>query len=177
MTETGSVFPEHPGLEPRWERRWRGRFRFEIEALRHAGVAPVPDPAALRAGRLAISFDWPLDADTILTLKAVYPDTFPRIRPQVFLVAGLEPWPGQHINPHAGNLCLLGRESRQWMSKWTLRKRLDEQLEDAVRGGGVEDPQGEPAEVWWNTAGPPGACCLIDSAWNPENVRQGTSLR
>ena len=173
-TESGSVFPEYPEFEPRWEQRCPGRFRFEIEELRRTGVTPLPDQDAVRVGQLAITFDWPLDADTILTLKAVYPDTFPRLRPQVFLVAGLESWPRHHINPLAGNLCLLGRESRQWMSKWTLRKLLDEQLGDAIRGGGEEDPQGEPAEVWWNTAGPPGAYCLIDSAWDPKNVRQGT---
>ena len=134
---------------------------------------PVPDPDALRVGRLAVTFDWPLGAD-ILTLKAVYPDTFPRLRPGVFLIDGLDPWPERHVNPHDGNLCLLGRDSRQWMSRWTLRQLLDEQLEDAIRGGGEEDLQGEPAEVWWNSAGAPGAYCLIDSAWDPGNVRQGT---
>jgi len=175
MMDTGldSVFPDYPGLEPRWERRYHGRFHFEIEALRRVGITPEPDPDALRAGRLAITFNWRLDAETTLRLRAVYPDTFPHFRPEVFLISGLEPRPVRHINPIGGNFCLLGRDSRQWMPSWTLCKLLQEQLKDAIRESGNEDPQGEPADVWWNTLGPPGAYCLIDSTWDLKDTREG----
>lgn len=161
-------------LEPRWERRYRGRFRYELAALQDAGITPEPEPDALIAGRLVLTFDWPLDAQTTLRLKAVYPDAFPHIRPQVFLLSGLDPLPTRHRSPVEGNLCLLGRDSRQWMPSWTLYKLLTEQLEDAIRGTGDEDPQAEPEEYWWNALGPAGAYCLIDSAWDLGNEQEGT---
>lgn len=162
------------GLEPRWERRFRGRLRRELDELQHAGITPEPQPDALKVGRLALTFDWPLDGETTLRLKAVYPDAFPHIRPQVFLLSGLDPPPMRHRNPMDGNLCLLGRDSRLWMPSCTLYKLLTEQLEDAIRGTGNEDPQAEPAEFWWNNLGPAGAYCLIDSTWDLEDAQEGT---
>lgn len=182
MTETRDV-PKRPveipaGYEPRWEKRYPGRFRHELDALQSAGVTPEVDGDALTAGQLALTFDWPLDDATTLRLKAVFPDAFPHIRPQVFLISGLDPAPVRHRSPIEGNLCLLGRDSRQWMPSWTLHRLLAEQLEAAVRGAGDEDPQGEPAEYWWNGLNRTGSFCLIDSAWDLADAREGTlSLR
>ena len=148
--------------------------RWELDELQYAGVTPELDLDALNAGRLLLTLDWVLDAQTTLRLKAVYPDAFPHIRPQVFLLSGLDPPPVRHRSPVEGNLCLLGRDSRQWMPSWTLRKLLTEQLDDAIRGTGDEDPQGEPADYWWNSLGPRGACCLIDSTWDLGNEHEGT---
>lgn len=180
MTE--AVKPSHTSLDipaesvPRWERRYRGRLRYELDALRAAGIAPDVDFDALKAGQLALTLDWPLDAGTVLRLKVVYPDAFPHIRPQVFLLSGLDPAPARHRSPMEGNLCLLGRDSRQWMPSWTLYKLLAEQLEKAVRGGGEEDPQGEPAEYWWNGLNRSGSFCLVDSAWDLGGAREGMLL-
>ena len=180
MTE--AVKRSHTSLDipaesvPRWERRYRGRLRYELDALRAAGIAPDVDFDALKAGQLALTLDWPLDAGTVLRLRAVYPDAFPHIRPQVFLLSGLDPAPARHRSPMEGNLCLLGRDSRQWMPSWTLFKLLAEQLEKAVRGGGEEDPQGEPAEYWWNGLNKSGSFCLVDSAWDLGGAREGMLL-
>lgn len=180
MTETGDA-PKPPveipaGSEPRWEKRYPGRLRHELNALQSAGISPEVDGDALEAGQLALTFDWPLDDATTLRLKAVFPDAFPHIRPQVFLISGLDPAPVRHRSPIEGNLCLLGRDSRQWMPSWTLYRLLAEQLEAAVRGAGDEDPQGEPAEYWWNGLNRTGSFCLIDSAWDLADVREGTLL-
>ena len=53
-------------LEPRWEQRYRGRFRHELDAMQSAGITPEVDFDALNAGRLALTFDWRLDAGTTL---------------------------------------------------------------------------------------------------------------
>lgn len=162
------------GLEPRWERDYPGRLRGELNALQYAGIEPEVNLEFLRAGRLVLTFDWPLDSKTSLGLEAVYPDGFPHLRPQVFLLSGLNPMPVRHRSPLGGNMCLLGRDTRQWMPSWTLCKLLSKQLEDAVRGTGDEDPQGEPADYWWNGIGALGAYCLIDSDWDLAGEQDGT---
>lgn len=162
--------------QPRWEKRYPGRLEYELGALRAAGIAPEIDQEALAKGRLFLTFDWPLDATTTLRLQAVFPDAFPHFRPQVFLLSGIDPPPMRHRSPLEGNLCLLGRDTRQWMPSWTLRKLLESQLADAVRGTGPEDPQGEPAEYWWNAINRSGSYCLVDSAWDLAGAAEGTLL-
>jgi hypothetical protein len=172
----GAAVTLPPGIVPRWEQRFPGRFRYELNQLRSRGVTPEVDVAALEAGRLEMSFDWRLDGQTTIRLRAVYPDAFPHTRPQVFLLSGLDNPPVRHLSPVEKNICLLGRDTRQWLPKWSLAKLLSEQLEDALRGTGEEDPQGEPADVWWNMQGVPGAFCLIDSQWALDEVNSGTLL-
>jgi hypothetical protein len=110
------------------------------------------DEVALDKGVLILEFDWPLDGRSI-PLRAIYPDSFPRLRPIVKLRGDTSTFPPRHCSPIDGNLCLLGRDSRQWRQKWTLRNLLESQLQSALTGGGEEDQQGEPAEYWWNHCG------------------------
>lgn len=156
-----------------WEVRFPGRFRAEAKALDAQGVEWKVDQQRLAKGQLAVEVKWPLDAETTLELFAIYPDSFPYARPQVQLRGGLAELPKQHIAPGDGNLCLLGRDTRQWDPAWTLRRLLSEQLEGAVRGSDNEDPQAEPVEVWWNMLGAPGSYCLVDSAWTVGEARLG----
>jgi len=85
-----------------------------------------------------------------------------------------EEYPERHCSPIDGTLCLLGRDSSQWVPSLTLRKLLEEKLEDALNGTGVEDPQGEPMEFWWNTLGLPDSYCLVDSSWGIPESAKGT---
>lgn len=164
--------------KPVWERLGQGRMEFELDDLARAGVVPKIDSDALeKNGQLVLTFAWVLTPETTVELKAVYPDDFPFIRPHVTLLSGLEPWPTQHINPIDGNVCLLGRDSSQWAPSWTLKRLLTEQLAKALLGGGDEDPQAEPAEVWWNCLTVPGSFVLIDSAWDMPAERGSLILR
>ncbi|RUU11538.1 hypothetical protein EOD23_10200 [Mesorhizobium sp. USDA-HM6] len=163
------------GPVPRWEKRYPGRLKYELDALRAAGITPEIDEPALAGGRLSLTFDWPLDNATTLRLQAVFPDAYPHFRPQVFLLAGLDPPPARHRSPMEGNLCLLGRDTRQWTPGWSLCTLLEKQLADSLRGVGEEDQQGEPAEYWWNNLGrDSGSYCLIDSDWTLGDASQGT---
>lgn len=164
------------GPEPRWEKRFPGRFAYELKALIDAGVEPDIDHEALAAGRLVLTFYWPLDAERTLRLQAVFPDSYPHFRPQVYLLSGLDPAPTRHRSPMEGNLCLLGRDTGQWRTSWSLCKLLQEQLGPALDGGGEEDPQGEPAEYWWNALNRSGSYCLVDSSWDLGDVTQGSLL-
>lgn len=154
-------------LTPLWERRWPGLFAQEIAALQaKAGESVRIDEEALASEqRLVVEFDWPLDGGRV-QLRALYPDTFPRLRPTVQVRGDPATFPKRHCSPDEGNLCLLGRDSRQWRQQWTLADLLDHQLADALRDGGEEDPQGEPAEFWWNGHALPNSFCLVDSSWS-----------
>lgn len=160
---------------PVWERRWSGTYQRELAALRDAGVEPVVDADKLRQGVLVIDLIWLVDG-RILPLRATYPDNFPWLRPQVELRSEPEDYPSKHCSPVDGVLCLLGRDTGQWNTSWTLARLLREQLRDALNGTGLGDPQGEPAEFWWNTytleTSP--SYCLVDSSFHPGAPTAGT---
>ena len=122
---------------------------------------------------MVLEFDWPVD-DRQVSLRAAYPDSFPRFRPLVWLQTDREFWPARHCSPIDGNLCLLGRDSSQWVPSLTLRTLLDEQLSNTLNGTGLEDRQGEPAEFWWNSQGSKDSYCLINSDWELGEATCGT---
>lgn len=153
-----------------WERRFPGRQAFEREALRDK-VNALRERVTER-GLWEIEISWRLRDGGNVTLRVLFPDTFPYTRPLVTLLDGIAR-PRRHISPE-GILCLLGRDSRQWTPDWTLSRLLEEQLERALREEGPEDPQGEPVEYWWNHAAGEGNFCLIDSAWSVGGSRCGT---
>lgn len=128
------------------------------------GETLLIDENALATGVLIVSFEWPLGAQSV-PLRATYPDSFPRLRPIVQLEGSPSTFPRRHCGPVCGTLCLLGRDSRQWQNKWTLAQLLDLQLANTLEDSGDEDPQGEPAEYWWNHFGLPGSYFLVDSSW------------
>jgi ThiF family len=150
--------------KPHWDRRFPGRFQWELDAFAEAKVTPQIDRKALADERLELSFEWPL-GDKRIPLRAIYPDGYPNLRPLIYLT---EPSfsPKRHHSPLDGNLCLLGRDTRQWSSSWTVPELLRNQLQAAIENGSDEDPQGEPAEVWWNHGSQLGSYCLIDSGWS-----------
>lgn len=156
---------------PGWERRFPGRMQCELEGLREHATEISTRVDALK--RWVLSFRWTLSDETPLHLEATFPHTFPSLRPHVRLVSGLDPIPSRHVGPINGSICLLGRNSKQWDPTWTLAKLLSEQLEDALRSGGGEDPQGEPADQWWNGLAVPDCYCLVDSAWDLGNAESG----
>jgi hypothetical protein len=149
---------------PHWDRRFPGRFQWETDAFAEANISPEIDQDALAEGRLELRFKWPL-GERIIPLRAIYPDGYPHLRPHIYIT---DPsfFPTRHHSPLDGNVCLLGRDSRQWSSKWTVPELLRNQLQAALENGVNEDPQGEPAEVWWNHCSQPNSYCLIDSAWS-----------
>lgn len=168
----GSAAAE-PSPAPPWEKRYPGRLNYELDRLKEAGANPVVDDALLAQGIFALDLIWKVDGKEV-PLRAVYPDGFPRLRPNVKLSGSPDTFPDRHCNPAHGDLCLLGRDTAQWLPSWTLAKLLESQLHDALNGTGEEDPQGEPAEVWWNSFGLDDSYCLVDSSWNLGDAREGT---
>lgn len=160
-------------LAPKWEQSAKGRYQYELRALEQVvGDTLLVDADALKEGVLILEFEWPLE-DRAVPLRAIFPDSYPRFRPRVNLLSDPSEYPKRHCSPLDGNLCLLGRDSRQWRNGWTLRHLLECQLEDALSGGGDEDPQGEPAEYWWNSLGGNGSYCLINSSWTLGDATSG----
>ncbi|MCS3519232.1 ThiF family adenylyltransferase [Bradyrhizobium elkanii] len=152
-------------LAPQWDLRFPGRLQMELDAFKAENVDPKPDKDALKDGRLVLDFEWPYGGD-VLSLRAVYPDGYPFLRPQVLLREPGRFSGRRHVAPD-GTICLIGRESRQWTSSLTVPALLTEKLADALKAVGNEDPQGEPPEVWWN--GRPIddlPFCLIETTWD-----------
>jgi ubiquitin-protein ligase len=160
---------------PHWDRRFPGRFQWEKDAFAEAKITPRIDQNALAEGRLELSFDWPL-GDKVIPLRAIYPDSYPHVRPHIY-VTDPSFFPKRHYSPLDGNLCLLGRDTRQWSPKWTVPVLLQNQLRAALENGADEDPQGEPAEVWWNHCSRPDSYCLIESAWSLLGVKAPGRLK
>lgn len=158
---------------PSWDREWEGRFEAELEALRRAGTRYEIDHGRLAEGALEMELDW-VGPPLPLRLRAVFPESFPWTRPTVSIEDTSTELPSRHCSPMDGQLCLLGRDTRQWNPLWTLQELLDRQLAAALEGGGEEDPQAEPMEVWWNGfAAEETGYCLVDSAWDPGSAGEG----
>jgi len=130
------------------------------------------DLEALQAGRLAVDFTWPL-GDRAISLRATFPDSYPRLRPIVNLQTAAAEYPERHVSPLDGNVCLLGRDTGQWPENWTLVDLLTSKLQDALNDTGQQDPQGEPAEFWWNLIALKNSYCLIDSGWGLGGATSG----
>lgn len=161
-----------PGLVPAWERRASGRYQYELDALvAVVGSTLHIDEEALATGLLVVDFDWRI-GEKVIPLRVIFPDSFPRLRPLVYLRHPAM-FLKRHCNPLDGNLCLLGRNTAQWREDWTLVDLLRNQLESALADTGEQDPQGEPAEVWWNILGLKNSYCLVDSNWTLNNAASG----
>jgi hypothetical protein len=163
-----------PDRQPAWEVQFPGRLAAELVGFRARGIEPTVDREALANGEWIVDFDWQLSTGATVRLRARYPDTYPFTRPQVFLLGGLDPIPDRHVSPSEHNICLYGRHA-QWPRRKVLSDVLAEQLELALFGSPDEDPQGEPAEFWWNVrAVDNGSYCLIDSRWPLPAAPEGT---
>lgn len=162
-----------PLPRPGWELRNPGRLDWELAWFERAGIPAEVDPAAAAHHVLKLRVDFPL-TDRAIPLEATYPDGFPRMRPSVRLRPEYGTFPVRHCSPANGDLCLLGRDTAQWTPQLSLYQLLASQLSDALTGAGTEDPQGEPAEFWWNANSLPDSYVLVDSAWDVGTSTEGT---
>jgi siroheme synthase (precorrin-2 oxidase/ferrochelatase) len=157
---------------PLWERRFPGRFQYELDDLKAAGADVVIDDAMLAAeGRLVLDVTWPRPDGRKILLRAIYPDEFPYTKPEVIDPSGRL---NRHSSPIGRNLCLLRRGTHNWRPSWTLRRLLDEQLEKCIAAAtrplasetiSTEEHMGEPMEFWWNARALSRSYCLVDSGW------------
>lgn len=151
---------------PGWANDWPGLMEWELDRLRERDKFVEIDQGELLRGVLQVRLRWPVGKDFV-PIEAIFPDTYPFMRPQVLLRSPRDSWPERHINPIDGTICLLGRDGAQWSCGYHLAELLDRQLENALTGQGAEDPQAEPVDVWWNGLNKwPHSYCLIDSNWN-----------
>jgi len=159
-------------LRPQWDRRFPGRLGWELERLNAQGRNVEFNDAKLAEGTVQVDLEWPVRGQWV-PVRGTFPDTYPDARPHVQLRTDRETWPKRHVSPLDGSLCLLGRDPRQWRPDDGLAGLLMLQLETALHGGGPEDPQGEPMEVWWNQNGLLDSYCLVDSDWDLSAATEG----
>lgn len=165
-----------PSIVPEWSDRWEGRLLKELDDLaRFAGGSLRIDMEYLEKGILRVTFSWPLRDDTSIDLAAIYPESFPYLRPHVVIIGDPKTFPKRHCAPD-GTLCLLGRDTGLWSGTITLANLLDTNLSKIIFGSEDEDPQGEPVEVWWNSNAATlrnGSLLLTDSNWSVAGHKEG----
>jgi hypothetical protein len=134
----------------RWWERYPGRLEAEIGELRADGIVVSRDATAFESGKVRLQLELPDGYWLSKKLIAEYPDLYPFTRPEVYAPDFLLP---HHQNPILKNLCLLGRESENWLPTWTLARLLREQLPklrraqetaDLIELATLEVEQGEP---------------------------------
>jgi hypothetical protein len=161
-------------VEPWWE-RIPGRLSHELAALEQDGIRVERDDGAFARGTLQLLLTLPEGAWPPSRLRAVYPDTFPRTRPEVFAIDIIL---DRHQNPFGRNLCLLGRSTSNWRPSDTLAGLLRTQLPllrqalESPDSTDFEELQGEPITAFYEYD--PGAMLFVDSAWTlPADLQSG----
>ena len=165
-----------------WWERHPGRLEYELQSLTAAGVTFSVDAAAKDGGLLRLSASVDVPGWGPVDVVVTFPDAYPYVRPEVAAPDLVLP---HHQHPFAGNLCLIGRSSRQWRVGDTLAWLLTQQLPKTLKAGDAEpDPgqdrdalpeerQAEPFTDYYSCA--PAAVMLIDSAWSvPDEARAGS---
>ena len=152
-------------MAPWWE-RIPGRLEYELAALEADGIRVQRDDEAFQRGTLRLTLTLPDGGWPASRLLAVYPDTFPRTRPEVFAIDVVL---DHHQNPFAKNLCLLGRATSNWRPSDTLAGLLRAQLPllrralESPNPGEFEEQQGEPITTFYEYE--PGGIVFVDSGW------------
>lgn len=150
-----------------WYEERPGIFEKEKQQLLEAGITFNIDETVLPYGIIRLQFaiepgnlNFNLSGQKeALKLIAVYPDSYPYFRPQVF-APDLDL--ARHQNPIGKNLCLLGRSTIWWNSSSSLVDLLKEQLPKLLVKGIIIDPeilkndeteQAEPVSEYYSAAG------------------------
>jgi hypothetical protein len=163
---------------PWWE-RFPGRLEAEMQALQDVGADPHLDQTAFAQGLVRVAACWRVDSEAI-PLVIEYPDSFPYFRPEV-LAPSLDF--GRHQNPVAKNLCLVNRDTRNWLVKDTAAKFIAERLpllfkavasNDLAEVANLEEHQGEPFSDYLPYQISE-AMVLVDGDWSvPSDLSRGT---
>lgn len=163
---------------PAWEKRWPGRLKYELRALRHAGIPYRIDREAWRAAVVVLHLQLEV-AGRRFGARAIFPARYPHFRVHV---EADDLALTHHQNPLNGTLCLLGRGEELWQPDRTLARLLTEQLPAVIAAGSVdaspadiarEERQAEPFSAYY--AYRPDTAVLVDGRWRiPETVRGGT---
>ena len=156
-------------VEP-WWKRFPGRLRAELKALRCAEIEYKLDREKYAAGTLSLELQFLCRGES-LSLTVEFPENYPYFEPIVFA-------PNSsfriHQNPFQKNLCLLAHRTENWSTQCTLSDLLQNQIpklidtnkldRDATRQ--LEIDQGEPLSTFYSTL--PGSTILVDGTWKPD---------
>jgi molybdopterin/thiamine biosynthesis adenylyltransferase len=160
-----------------WYERDPALLERELAAFAAFNIGAEVDEEARAGGLLRIKLSYPGPLGPV-PLIATYPDFFPFFRPEVE-APGLNLT--RHQNPIGGNLCLIGRRTSNWFAEESLAAVLGEQLphllEFAQTGDTeklipLEEPQGEPASVYYNWEAYPESYILVDGGWVLDKAAQ-----
>ncbi|TAN20934.1 MAG: hypothetical protein EPN33_14210 [Acidobacteria bacterium] len=164
-------------MKPWWE-RIPERLKFELDALRDAGIEFTVQEQDARRGVLTMALSLTAQEQSV-EMVAEFPPTYPHTRFELFAKSlALE----HHQNPFAKNLCLFANTGSWGPEDYLaecLRDRLPRVLElgiskDKSAAAGQEAEQAEPVSAYYPYA--PSSIVLVDSSWNLSTCSSGTML-
>jgi molybdopterin/thiamine biosynthesis adenylyltransferase len=149
------------------------RLEFELQALTDAEIAYEIDEDARTAGVLKLYMTAQIDGEAV-KLEAIFPDLYPYFR---FTIKAPERDLPHHQHPFSKDLCVLGRNTRQWKpGDDTLAAFIQERVPEVFRAGEadrasvgrleagagrpIEEHQAEPFSDYYNY--PPESFVLVD---------------
>jgi molybdopterin/thiamine biosynthesis adenylyltransferase len=157
-----------------WWQKCPERLEYELEALKAAGIYFQEDAQARAAGIIRL-FLRPVINEQQIDLIATFPNLYPYFRFEVRAPTLDLP---HHQNPLAKNLCLIGRNTENWLPKDTLADFISTRVPlvleaarstDALTAANLEEHQGEPVTNYYPYQ--QNALLMIDSAWSLETDR------
>lgn len=164
---------------PWWE-QWPGRLEREEQELRDRGIRFKRDDIAFTSSiaKYELVFEW---KGKEYELLAIFSDDYPRTR---FEVYSNDISLRHHQNLIDHNLCLFGRASINWNSKFLLGQeiaerlpkllQIDENPDDPIRFE-LEEIQGEPISEHYRYG--KNSMILMESAWNwSSEISSGTMV-
>lgn len=162
-------------MVPWWE-KWPGRLEAEVAAFRELGLEFAVDVNEKASGRIVLAGDYRLKSGRTISLRVMYPDTFPSTRFTVFATDPKDRL-SLHQNPLGGNLCLLPRGSVWWrpslLAAEVIADRIELLYSDARVPAELEDRQGEPISGYLDYA-QRGGIVVTEECFNvPAGVARG----
>lgn len=119
-----------------WWLRWPDRLTFELDELKRRGIESTILEQNNHSGILRLALTYQVNGEPIV-LEVVFPCFYPFTRFEVIARDLHLRW---HRNPFIGNLCLLGRSTRNWDTTMTVAGLLEEQLPKLLEVARTEDP-------------------------------------
>jgi hypothetical protein len=165
-----------------WWKKWPGRLRAELKALRRAGIDYVIDRDAFAAGVLTLDVRFNAKGSEI-RLVATFPALYPHFR---FEVSAPDLDLDHHQHARSKQLCLLARGTENWLPSMLVAEVLTERMNRVLEAGASGIPAAQEAELDEQRQAEPfsdyleyaaESIILVDGSWViPTGLKGGTLL-
>lgn len=140
-------------MKPWWE-RFPGLLEYELDCLSRYGIEYEQSHEALAQGFIILNLRPEFDGE-VIRLQARFPDFYPYLRFDVYAPDLNLP---HHQNLNQKNLCLLGRDTYNWVPSDTLADFIKNRIPQVLKAGSadsrqaiedIEERQAEPVSDYY----------------------------